>query len=347
MLWGRVMKKSAIKQMGLMVITGLMLSACGGGSSDDHQTNTGLDTSVDPKDPTTPVEQTKNIMTFPISEFKLRALSVGTDTDFYAILQKDASLINTQVSEEVQNLYTQKPDFNFKWHLSREYLLTKDKLYYSDEGLHQQYVIRNDDSTLVLGYDVDGKGLTSTIHFKNINLENEMVNSSKIKTGLLGGNVRFSRNDSNFIELKNGIEKSSVQFEKDAVCHQYLTQQFNQPNIIFSDFFSGANATMSQWVAEQKSQGFTVVEEVWAGLKIAYVTDRNEIHFYQGLGQRSPYVVVEKEGQLKRGTINVGEVYDYKEEYDNPTQFKAGICNSYNQSAAKSLNQAILSLQKF
>lgn len=347
------MKKNAIKQISLVVIAGFMLSACGSGSSDSdsHQTNTGPNTSVDPKDPvdpTLPTEKTKNIMVFPISEYKVRAVNKGTPGLFFAIFENNRVPVNNSLSHNAQQLYKQDVDYNFNWNQWQDNILTKDKLYYSKNSQHAQFILNNTDSTLVLGYDDNVNGLTSTITFKNINLADQIVNSKQIMTSLFSNGNGFGGYSQRYDQLVQNFNQLSIRFESDATCHQYLTQKFNKPNIIFSDdsLHEVSNKTLSQWVGEKRAEGNDVIEETWAGLKVAYYKDKQQENFYQGLGYRDPTVVVEKEGKIYKGLIDHVTIYDYRDEYNNLTQFKAGICNSYNQSAAKSLSQAILSLPK-
>lgn len=337
------MKKKSIKQIGFIVVTSLTLSACGGGnnSNDNQASSSTTNTSVNNVTPPTTAAQ--NILTLPISEFRIRAFSVGTPTNFYSILENYKVEMNTQLSENIKTLFQQSSQYNPAWNLGQEYILTQDKLYYSESSQHQQYILQNSDSTLVLGFDQDGKGLTKTIKFKNIDLYNEQVNSAKITTDLLHNFEKSSKNDSNYIKLRASITQLSDRFEKGALCHQYLTQKFNQPNIIFASFSTLSSTTLEQWTSSQEARSNTVVQGEWAGYKIAYVTNSQEKNLYIGTGYREP-AAIEMNGKLYEGIYDPSRVFDYRENYDSASQFQAGICNLYNKTAASTLNSVLQSL---
>lgn len=344
------MEKKSIKQIGFIAVTSLALSACGGGSSSNENSSSSskTNTSETPVTPpvtsvTPPTTVAQNILTLPISEFRLKAVNVGTSTNFYSILENYKVEMNTQLSEDIKTLFQQSSQHNPTWSLGQEYMLTQDKLYYSESSQHQQYILKNSDSALVLGYDQDGKGLTKTITFKNIDLSNQQVNSSKITTDLLNNFEQSSKNDSNYIKLKNSITQRSDLFEKGALCHQYLTQKFNQPNIIFGSFDGSSSKTLEQWVSTQEARSNTVTQSVWGGLKIAYVSKSQEKQLYIGTGYREP-AAIEMNGKLYEGIYDPSRVFDYSENYDSTSQFRAGICNLYNKTAASTLSTVLQSL---
>lgn len=339
------MRKKSIKHIGLMMVTSLALSACGGGSSsNNNQSNSGTNTSVTPPAPVTPpAEVAQNILTLPISEFRINAVDVSTSADFFSIQENYKTQINTLLSEDIKMLFQQSNQHNPAWNIRQEYILTKDKLYHSESSQHQLYIMQNTDSTLVLGYDLDGKGLTKTIKFKNIDLSNEQMNSAKVTTDLLHNFERSNQNDSNYIKLKNAITQRSDRFEKGAICHQYLTQKFSQPNIIFDSFSDSSNTTLEQWVSAQKAKNNTVTQDDWAGLKIAYITNNQENNFYHRIGYREP-AVIEMDGKLYEGIYDPSRTFNYRDNYDSGSQFQAGICNLYNKAAASTLNTALQSL---
>lgn len=339
------MEKKSIKQIGFIVVTSLALSACGGGSSSNENSSSSSTTNTSETPVTPPTTVAQNILTLPISEFRLKAVNVGTPTDFYSILENYKVEINTQLSEDIKTLFQQSSQHNPTWSLGQEYILTQDKLYYSESSQHQQYMLQNSDSALVLGYDQDGKGLTKTITFKNIDLYNEQVNSAKITTDLLNNFEQSSKNDSNYIKLKNSITQRSDLFEKGALCHQYLTQKFNQPNIIFGSFGGSSSKTLEQWVSTQEARSNTVVQRVWGGLRIAYVTSSQVTSLYIGVGYREP-AAIEMDGKLYEGIYDPSRVFDYSENYDSTSQFRAGICNLYNKTATSTLSAALQNLSK-
>lgn len=341
------MKKKSIKHTSLMIVTSLALSACGGGSSsNDNQSNASANTSVTPPTQITPpTTLTQNILTFPISEFRIKAVDVGTSADFFSIQENYKTQINTKLSEDIKTLFQQSNQHDPKWNLGQEYILTKDKLYYSETSQHQLHIIQNSDSTLVLSYDQDNKGLTKTIKFKNIDLANEQVNSAKITTDLLHNFERPNQNDSNYISLKNSITQRSDRFEKGAICHQYLTQKFSQPNIIFDSFSDISNTTLEQWVSEQEAKHNTVAQDNWAGFKIAYISSNQEENFYNRIGYRE-LAIIKMDGKLYEGLYDPSRTLDYRENYDSGSQFQAGICNLYNKTAASTLSTVLQNLSK-
>ncbi|OTG66513.1 hypothetical protein [Acinetobacter silvestris] len=338
------MKKKSINYISLVMLTGLTLSACGGGSnSNDNQANTSTNTdlNISGKPPTT---VTQNVLTLPVGEYKIHVVDMGTTAKFYSILENRKTQINTLLSEDISTLFQQNDQHKPVWNGWQEYILTKDKLYYSEKSQHPMYILKNTDSTLVLGYDVDGSGLTKTVKFKNIDLSNESVHSSKVTIDLLSSLDRVNENDSNYIKMKNRFTQLSNTFEKGAICHQYLTQQYNQPNIIFDELSGNSNETLDEWVVEQKNQNYTVVQETWAGFRVAYITNNQERNLYKGMRYRDP-VVIEMNGKLHNGTYDPLRTFDYKDEYGYK-DFNAGICNIYNESATNTLSRAIQSLPK-
>lgn len=324
----------------LLLPTTLLISACGGGGGSSNDTNI-----ESPTTPTQPPVTTQNILSFPITQFKINKVDIGTQADIFSIQQNNQSLLNTLISEESKTLYQQNTNYNPNWLGWQEFILTKNKLYYSANSQHPLYVIKNADSVLELAYDVDGKGLKSTIKFKNISIANETVNSKKITTDLFNNYIHSDLNDANFIKLSNAINALSFKFDQDAVCHQYLSKQFNQANIIFSESQGNDKKTLEDWKAEQAALKNTIVEATWANHKVAYVVSSPDQNFYIGLGYRQN-AAIEKDGKLYEGLYDDARVYDYREEYDSSVQFSAGICQAFNSSAAATLYQAILTLPK-
>lgn len=340
------MQKNRIKHLGFIVAMGFTLSACGGGGGGGSSSNNNtVDTK--PDTPTSP-PKTPNLLTFPASEFGIN-LDVEQGVAHYSFLESYKNLINNLVSEETKILF-QQSYFNTSdtmgWGI--KYILTKDKLYFDENARHPQYLVSNTDSTFKLAYDPDAKGLTQTITFKNINLANEPVNSPKTMTHLLENLDISEQNEPNYIALKSSLNATTDRFGNDAICHQYLTRQFNQPNIMFEHLsLSGiAASTLEQWISAQKELGNTVVQEVWAQHKVAYVTKSVTDHFYTNLGYRNA-AAVELDGRVINASYDPARVFDYKENYDSTSQFNAGICNLYNKSAARSLNTLFKSITSY
>lgn len=341
------MQTKTIPHLGLTILTGLTLSACGGSSSSNSTSINNSETPptvISPTPPTTitpPPITAQNILTFPISTFGLTAVNTGSPSSFYTLIKKNQSLQNLALIEDIQIIHEQNPQHSFIGY-KNEYLLTKEKLYFL-ESTPSLYVLDNSDSKLVLAYDQDGKGLTSTITFKNISLANETIHSNRVTTSLFNSYKHSMKYDLNFQHLSQSISELTDKFDDDAICHQYLTQTFNQPNISF-DKKSSIGKTLDQWVSEQNVDN-TVKEDIWAGYKVAYITNPSIINFIHGMGYRND-AVIEKDGQLYKGYYDSHRIFNYKEDYDNSTLFTFGICNTYNQSAALTLNQAFAKLPK-
>lgn len=334
------MNKKSFKHLSLISVASITLTACGGGSdSNGSQTSALPDTNTPtvPSNPTQPPHTAqKNILTFPVSQFEIISISLGPAAIIHSVAENTKTQINDVLSESIQSRYTQNNQYNFSWNFQKENILTKDKLYTSKDGVFTQYILQNTDSKIILAYDNSTPSLTNTITFKNIDLSNEKLSSARVTTDLF--NRMIDNSDTNLNTIKNAISELQTTFEPGAICHQYLTQQFNQPNIIFGNFSS--TQTIEQWVTDETAKGNTVKQDTWANFKVAYVTNDSHLNHHRDLGYRTDAAIT-MDGQLYTGLYDAGKLQEAIENYDSSNQFSNGICNLYNKSAANTLRTAI------
>jgi len=344
------MINQSIKKLTVMISSIILLTACGGGggsSSNSNSTTGNNDTNTQPKPPTeseTPTT-TQHNLNFPIAEFKIKAVNVGLPSNIYSIKENYKTNINTLINESMQTLYQQSAQHDPEWRIANEYLLTKNKLYFAENSQHPEYFVSKASGQMITTLDSSNPDLKSTIHFKNIELENKALNSTYVTSELLNDQGGSQKNDQNWIKISNQIKNISGNFPKGSICHQYLTQQFNQPNISFSKNLSSINMTLNEWVAAQKVSNYTPKVETWAGHQVAYIPETQPYSFYSGKGYRATAVVF-IDGQLHEALYDAGAVYDLREEFDQASVFNAGVCNAYNKPAAETLKTALLSLPK-
>ena len=334
------MKKNSFRYIGLISLTSFAITACGGGS--DSQTDDLPDTNAptvpsNPTLPTTPPKTTqKNIIDFPASQFKIISISLGPSSTIHSVAENIKTQINNILSENIHSLYTQNSQYDFSWNFQRDNILTKDNLYTSKDGTFPQYILQNTDSKIILAYDNSTQSLTNTITFKNIDLSNEKLSSAKVTTDLF--NMMIDNSDTNLNTIKNAISELQTTFEPGAICHQYLTQQFNQPNIIFGSFSS--SQTIEQWATDETAKGNTVKQDTWANFKVAYVTSDPNSNHHRDLGYRTDAAII-MDGKLYTGLYDAGKLQQARDNYESVNQFSNGICNLYNKSAANTLRTAI------
>ena len=334
------MNKNSFRYIGLISLTSFAITACGGGS--DSQTDALPDTNAptvpsNPTQPTTPPKTTqKNIIDFPASQCKIISISLGPSSRIHSVAENTKTQINNILSENIHSLYTQNSQYDFSWNFQRDNILTKDNLYTSKDGTFPQYILQNTDSKIILAYDNSTQSLTNTITFKNIDLSNEKLSSAKVTTDLF--NMMIDNSDTNLNTIKNAISELQTTFEPGAICHQYLTQQFNQPNIIFGSFSS--SQTIEQWATDETAKGNTVKQDTWANFKVAYVTSDPNSNHHRDLGYRTDAAII-MDGKLYTGLYDAGKLQQAIDNYESVNQFSNGICNLYNNSAANTLRTAI------
>lgn len=337
-----------IKKLTFLISSALLLTACGGSSSKVNQNNDSNNATSTP--PTLPLDgspsnTTVHTLEFPIAEYKIKAVDVGLKDHIFSLIENYKTTLNNKINENTQTLYQQNIQYDPAWQFRKEYVLTKNKIYYSANSQHPQYLVSNSNGKIITTFDSETPQFKSTLTFKNISLNNSPLNSAYVTTELLKNPGESLKNDKNWLNLSNQIKNISGSFPKDSVCHQYLTQQYNQPNISFSEFDDFTNKTIAEWIAEQKASDNNPIVETWASYQVAYIPESQQYNFYHGEGYRGKAVIL-KNGKLYEGNYDAGAVYELKDEYDNPTQFNLGICNAYNKIASDTLKIALLGLVK-
>ena len=341
------------KNLTLAISASLVLIGCGGGGSGS---NDSVREPTPPNDqnqlpnpmqpiPEQPPISTNNQLDFPITEFRIKAMDIGLVDDLYFIKENYQTKINSMLSEQISTLYTQNPQRDVDWNFNREYVLTQGKLYTATDSQHPRYVVTQASGKLVLAFDADQSGLKSTVTFKNISLDQAALSSSYVTTALLNDSSGFNKHDANWQKIVKKITENSGVFSKDSICYQYLTQQYDRPNISFGKFSYTSEKTLDAWVKQQQALGHTAVKANWAGYSVAYVPSSQDPSFYVGLGYRGLAAVM-FDGQLYQGQYDAGTVYDLGEEYNSLAQFNKGICDAYNQVAAQKLRTSFLNLPK-
>ncbi|OUY07804.1 hypothetical protein [Acinetobacter populi] len=346
-----MINKTALKTLSFSIITALMLSACGGSgsnnSNDSTSTNTentdnsnnssGNNNSNTNTGGSTDSEIT-NALSFPFSEFDIQPAYVGKKY-IYSILENQWFLANSLLSSKADTIFQQIGALPVTWWGEYEYILTKDKLYQAKDGLHSYSVIKNSNPTLTLSYGNSDQDLTQTITYKTIDLSNKKVVTPEVINELFYTFDDSTLNDSGFIKLKQDFSQLGNTFADKAICYQYLTHKFSQDTLSF-DGDSTVGQTYNQWIEKQKNADSNIVEEKWATYNVAYLADAKGNYQY---GYQD--IVVEINGTLYYAELDTPELYEYEEDYD-AQEFKAGICSSYNESAAQTLKTAIQSLPK-
>lgn len=346
--------KMHLKQLSFVISSMILLTACGGGSGSSGNTTTENNNNQNTQNPPITEEKTEenqstaiqHNLVFPTGEFRIKAVHIGEPDFIYSIKENYKTLLNNSINESTKTLYQQNIKYDPTWGGHEEYLLTQNKVYYAENSQHPHYITSNTSGKIILTLDANTPDLLSTITFKNIALENTTLNSDYITTDLLNDFRNSNKNDQNWIKISQQIKNIPGTFPKNSVCHQYLTQQYNQPNISFGKFSSSQFHTFDEWIADQKELGYTPRLEIWAGYQVAYVpgSASQTDNFYHRLGYRSNAAVM-KDGKLFNAYYDSGLIYDLVEEYDNSLQFKKGICNIYNQTAYNELQKALFNLQ--
>jgi hypothetical protein len=338
------------KNLTLAISASLLLIGCGGGSNNSVAEPTPPTDENQSPNPMQPLPEqppitTNNQLDFPITEFRIKAIDIGLVDNLYFIKENYQAKMNGTLSEQISTLYAQDPQRDVNWNINREYILTQDKLYTASDSQHPRYIVTQASGKLVLAFDADHTGLKSTVTFKNISLDQVAFNSSYVTTALLNDSSDFRKHDANWQKMLQKITGNSGVFSKDSICYQYLTQQYDRPNIGFGKFSYTSEKTLDAWVKQQQALGHKVVKASWAGYPVAYVPNSQESSFYVGIGYRTLAAVM-LDGQLYQGQYDAGKVYNLHEEYNNLAQFNKGICDAYNQTAAQKLRTSFLNLPK-
>lgn len=332
-----MMKNFKFKILGISLLATALLTACGGGDDNNasnpqnpSDSNTSNNSQLDPK---------KDSITFPLSIFILDDEPISKDRFFFfsenRITQRNNEL-NHQFSIIFKQNGVQTTESAF---VDSPYVLTKDKLYVASNSNNQQfsYLIKNTDSSLVTSYESNGSGLSETMNYRKIDLSNQPVHSTSILNAFFPSYDEANSSTRNF---KKAFSALSQVFPKGATCYQYLTLKANQSYLSFDNHPEYPHTTLNEWVAHQKKNNHQVVEEIWAGYRVAYLRDVDST----GINYSSASVV-EMNGKLYSATYESDQLNNFADEYlDNPQIYKDGICDIYNESAANVLRTAIATL---
>ncbi|ENX18100.1 hypothetical protein F895_00168 [Acinetobacter sp. CIP 64.2] len=315
------MQKIYIKNTLSSIVIALMLSACGGGGNDSPVTE---------NKPTSPT--TTNSISFPASQF---TLDVDEDKQFF-IVETQLSNRNNSLTTQSNVIFQQQSSHPQIDRGDYQYILTKDKLYYNQDGNHAINLVENKNNSITIGYENNGQGLTTTINYKIIPLANQAVTSAAVTHQLFDQSDAI---DSNYLNLKTAFQKSSTTFNKNAECYQYLNSKNNQETISFDDNFT-VNQTLEQWIADKQSNNFTVKQETWAGYRVAFVMEQDDPK------NAHDHLVVEINHQLYFAYYDGTQVNDHSISDSDPQIFKDGICDLYNASATDLLKTVIQGLPR-
>lgn len=312
------MNTNTLNSITLLLATSTILSACGGGSDDTSFSGNKTTTVNSINFPASwfVLESDENQKKF-INEIQISNRNNGLSIQSNIIFQQQGS----QPSSEIEDY---------------QYILTKDKLYYNKDGEHPNYLVKNKDLFLETSYEANGQGLKTTINYKIIPLANKAVTDTTVRNGLFDpSNVK----DSNYIKLQTAFQNTILTFDKQAECYQYLSTQNNQETISF-DENQVINKTLEQWITDKKNNHFTVIEDTWAGYRVASVKESNNSTNYHD------NLVVEVNGKLYFSYYDGTQLNDHSTYNDDIEAFKNGICNIYNPSAANTLRTAIQGLPR-
>lgn len=312
------MNTNTLNSIALILATSTILSACGGGSDN---------TSFIENKPTT-----ANGINFPASWF---ALESDANQKLF-MTETQLSERNNSLSSQATIIFQQQGSQPSSNTGDYQYILTKDKLYYNKDGEHPSYLVKDKDSSLEISYEANGQGLKTIINYKVISLADKAVTNAAVSNGLFD---QSSGADSNYLKLQTAFQNTILTFDKQAKCYQYLSTQNNQETISF-DENQVINKTLEQWIADKKNHHFTVIEDTWAGYRVASVKELNDPKNYHD------NLVVEVNGKLYFSYYDDMQLNDHSAYYDDAQAFKDGICNLYNPSAANTLRTTIQGLPR-
>lgn len=312
------MNTNTLNSITLILATSTILSACGGDSDD---------TSFSGNNATT-----ANSINFPASWFALES-----DADQKKFINEiQISNRNNSLSIQANIIFQQQGSQPSSEIGEFQYILTKDKLYYNKDGDHPSYLIQDKDSFLETSYEANGQGLKTTINYKIIPLANKAVTDAAVRNSLFDPS---NATDSNYLKLQTAFQNTILTFDKQAECYQYLSTQNNQETISF-DENQVINKTLEQWIADKKNNHFEVIEDTWAGYRVASVKEsENSTNYHDNL-------VVEVNGKLYFSYYDGTQLNDHSAYYDDIQAFKGGICNLYNPLAANTLRTTIQGLPR-
>ncbi|CEI52218.1 hypothetical protein [Acinetobacter bereziniae] len=321
-----MMKKvQKTKALSFVVLASILVSACGGNSSNS-----------DSSGGTNNQGNTKNDVVFPVSWFAMENsydFKTGVNSHYIIGLKLNLKENNQIIGQTiipfkqatVESTYTiDDTDFH----------LTKNKLYSSENGILKKYLIDKKYPYLTYSFDVNNKTAKETLEYKTISLANQSVTSD-----LVSRRIFEDYEDDSAENLKKSFQKLNKTFTADAVCYQYQTTKSDEPYIEFNRddrVFINNNIetnSLSEWMNAKEKLNLTVKTETWAGLKIAYILNSN------GTIDTDEDIVIEMDNKLYNGDYTDTQVHRVDDAKDN-------VCSLYNESATNTLISAFELLPK-
>lgn len=356
MLTPFAIKTFQTKILATSILTAFLLTACGGGSSGSQNsatnqsaqpTNTAVSQSTgstpshsqNQSGTTTTVSEENQSVSFPYSDFDVSESNDGGKT-LFTLFEYQFSLRNNQILQQSHLILQQIGAQATEISENKDSLLTKNKLYpyKAQEGM---YLISNKPGEIVYSNADSSQDLTQTETYRVIKLANKKVNTGEVYTMLFAGGDTENN-------LVNAFKASTTTFANDAACYQILSSKSNQAYFSFEQNDNRQQGELvesyEQWVASKKAAGAKVVEDVFANHRVAYYN--NDIEF--GAGADTQQAIVELNGRIYYADYESDALEDHRAnlEGDELKQFNQGICEIYNESAAKTLRTVLASLPK-